>query len=193
LHAHDLLAHWDRYAKTTRIVREVNDLLTASLKLLEGYHKLQEDDERFLGNLELPDNLKTDFVLGRNLFSIGLDELGVFAAGRGLEGVLRDIASRRKLTYRVKGKDEPLDTATFHDLAEAFSRIKLTNGTPLIDKQTRSLLELARNARNSAAHPGTQSHRTERQLAEIIANAAQHVWTACKGTRLTKAPIIRDW
>ena len=71
---------------------------------------------------------------------------------------------RRKLTYQVKGKAELLQDADFHDLSEAFSRIKLANGTTLIDKESRSLLEFARTVRNSTAHPGgKQQRRTARQ------------------------------
>jgi hypothetical protein len=194
LTAHDMTEHWERYAATRRIINEVNELIDAADKLLQGYHQLQNEDERFLGDLDLPEALQADFTLSRNLFSIGLDDLGVFAAGRGLEGVLRAIARRRKLTYQVKGKNEPLQDADFHDLTEAYARIKLANGTPLIDKEARSLLEFARTVRNATAHPGSKKQRrTAHQLADVIAHAAQHLWTTNKGARLSKTQLIKNW
>jgi hypothetical protein len=150
LHAHELTKHWNNYANSRRIIREVSDLMIAANKLLEGYRELLREDERLLDDLDLPDELSADFTLSRNLFSIGLEDLGVFAAGQGLEGVLHAIARRRKLIYQVKGKAERLQDADFHDLSEAFASIKLAYGIPLIGKQTMSL-DFARTIRNGAS------------------------------------------
>lgn len=194
LHAHDLATYWNQYAVTHRLISEVNEFVAAADKLLLGHHQLQEEDERFLEYLDLPDDLRADFTLSTNLFSVGFDEMGLFAAGRGLEGVLRAIARRRKLTYRVKEKSELLQDADFRDLTEAFARTKLANGTPLIDKQTKSVLELARTVRNATAHPGGKSQgQTARQLSDVIARTAQHLWTTSNGSRFAKAELIKNW
>lgn len=95
LHAHDMVEHWERYAATPRILRELDQLVLAADKLIAGYHQLQQEDEAFLDHLDLPSALRADFLLCRNLVSIGLDDIGVFAASRGLEGVLRAIARKR--------------------------------------------------------------------------------------------------
>lgn len=98
LHAHDILDHWERYAANTRILREIQKFTVDVDRLLEGYDRLVRDDERLLvDDLELPEDLKRDFEAARNLFSIGLDDIGLFIAGRGLEKILRRIAKDRKI------------------------------------------------------------------------------------------------
>lgn len=99
LHAHELVKYWTQYEKQGTLVWEINTLIAGAARLLEGYHKLTEDDQRFLDGLDLPADLLADFTLSRNLFSVGFDDMGLFAAGRGLEGVLRAIARKSKLTY----------------------------------------------------------------------------------------------
>ncbi len=185
LHAHDLQEHWDRYAESDRIFPEVNDLVEAAEKLLQGYHQLQEDDKRFLEHLDLPSELLADFALCRNLFSVGLDDLGVFAAGRGFEGILRTIAKRRKI---VTTKGLPAAEASLAELIECVARLKLAGGRPVIEKDTRSLLDYARNSRNATAHPHGRKRQTARQLAEVIASEAQHLWDTCKRARFATTP-----
>ena len=189
LHAHDLDEHWDRYAAGDRVFSEVSDLVDAAEKLLEGYHQLQEEDTRFLEQLDLPIELLADFILCRNLFSVGLDELGVFAAGRGFEGVLRSIAKRRKI---VTTKGLAAAEAPLAELIECFARLQLAGGRPLIEKDTRSLLDYARNSRNATAHPHGRKRQTARQLAEIIASEAQHVWDTCKRSRFATTPKAKS-
>lgn len=162
------------------VFSEVSELVTAAETLLEGYHQLQEEDKRFLDHVELPSPLLADFVLCRNLFSVGLDDLGVFAAGRGFEGVLRTIAKRRKI---VTTKGLPAAEASLAELIECVARLRLAGGRPLIEKDTRSLLDYARNARNATAHPHGRNRQTARQLAEVIASEAQHVWDTCRRSR----------
>jgi hypothetical protein len=185
LHAHEVDKHWDRYAESDRVFSEVSDLVDAAEKLLEGYHQLQAEDERFLDHLELPSELLADFVLCRNLFSVGLDELGVFAAGRGFEGVLRTIAKRRKI---VTTKGLAAAEASLAELIECFARLQLAGGRPLIEKDTRSLLDYARNSRNATAHPHGRKRQTARQLADVIASEAQHLWDTCKRARFATNP-----
>jgi hypothetical protein len=190
---HDIDTHWVRYAETRRIFLALNDLTIAAETLLKGYRRLEDEDNQFLRDIELSAELCADFSLCRNLFSVGFEEMGLFAAGRGLEGVMRALARRRKLTLKVKGKDEPLQDATFHDLCEAFGRIRLAGGALLIDKQMRSLLDFTRNIRNAAAHPCKEKDSTARELTGITATTAKQLWKKCKGSRFVKLEIIKDW
>lgn len=180
LHAHDIDEHWERYATNDRIFAEVNELVSASEKLLHGYHQLQEEDARLLEKLDLPNDVIGDFTLCRHLFSVGFDDMGVFAVGRGFEGVLRAVAKRRNI---LTAKGAPAADARLVDLIETFAGLRFANGEPVIDKDTRSLLDYARNARNATAHPRGRKRETARQLAEIIASEAQHVWDRCKRAR----------
>ncbi|MGH9786763.1 MAG: hypothetical protein ACRD88_21550 [Terriglobia bacterium] len=180
LHEHDLDQHWDRYAATRRIFHEIRELFKAGRELLLGYHKLQGEDESFLlKDLDLPKDLETDFVLSRNLFSVGFDEMGVFAAGRGLERVLMQVANRRKLM--VPGTNKPASEADLHGLIEAFARVHSKSGTPILDKQVAALLHFARTVRNAPAHPGSRTRRTARELAQVIADETQYIWDNLQG------------
>jgi hypothetical protein len=77
--------------------------------LREGYQRLvREDGQLLIDGLDLPEELTYDFRLARNVFSIGLDEVGLFVAGRGLEKVLRRIARDRKIAVVVRTKQKPL-------------------------------------------------------------------------------------
>ena len=115
LHQHDVLEHWERYNEV-RLSREIDQMVVDTHELLRGYRELLDTDERFLlEDLRLPDDLQADFRLARNLFSIGLDDVGLFMAGRGLEGVLRRIAAKRKIVLESKGRTTPVSETDLHD------------------------------------------------------------------------------
>lgn len=162
----------------------MTELVAASEKLLLGYHTVQTEDERFLDNLELPDKLLADFILCRNLFSVGMDDMGLFAAGRGFEGVLRAIARRRNI---LTAKGEHAAEGHLFDLIEAFAGLRFANGDRVIEKDTQSLLHYAREARNASAHPRGRKRGSAREISEIIASEAQHVWDTCKRSRFASA------
>ena len=162
LHQHVLLEHWDRYASNSRIFIEISQLVTDAEVLLRGYNERIAADERFLiDGLKLPKDLLRDFQTARDLFSVGLDEVGVLIAGRGLEGVLRSIARRHKLTLLVKNRPEPLADGQLNDIVEAMARVrwKATN-TPLVSPKTKQLLHYLRALRNSGAHAGGEDDGT---------------------------------
>ena len=113
LHQNDLIEHWDSY-NDNRTYMEIDQLVLDTDQLLSGYHEIRESDERFLiYGLDLPPELKTDFRLAMNLFSVGFNDIGILIAGRGLEGVLRRIAEIRKIKIDIKGKLEPAFGFTF--------------------------------------------------------------------------------
>src|SRR6266404_6563865 len=92
LSQHDILEHWERYSATKRIFREIDQLVKDTSELTAGFYRMKNDDEKFLiYHLYLPSELESDFRVARNLFSIGLEEVGVFMVGRGFEMVLRSI------------------------------------------------------------------------------------------------------
>ena len=149
LSQHDMLNHWDRYAKTNRIYKEVHRLVADIGEMLKGYQEFVQSDDRFLvGNLDLPPLLEVEFRLARDLFSVGFDEVGLLIAGRGLEGVLRKIADVRKLFLVVKGKSSPASEADFYDLIETMFQIRWKkSGTRLITPETKTLLHYLRTLR----------------------------------------------
>jgi hypothetical protein len=106
LHQNDLLEHWDRYAGGHRILHEIQQLVDDVGELLDGYQRLEREDEQWLLNdLDLPKSLETDFCTSRNLFSVGFDEAGLFLAARGLEKALAADCSRPQDSSRDQQKD----------------------------------------------------------------------------------------
>jgi hypothetical protein len=78
LHSHDILEHWERYSLTNRISAEIYQLTVDINGILDGYERLAREDELLLlDGLDLPEELMCDFRLARNVFSIGLDEVGL--------------------------------------------------------------------------------------------------------------------
>jgi len=198
-HSNDLLEHWDRYAGGKRIVHEIQQLVDDISELAAGYRRMEREDERLLlGDLDLPQALEEDFRLARNLFSVGFDEVGLFIAARGLEKVLRRIAHDRKILLETKTKTEPASEVDLRDLIETMSRVRWKiKGTPLIARETKTLLQYIRTVRNSGAHSGRQDIETEnlRETASIIARSANRLWKSVTTNRARLAPttVRKDW
>lgn len=200
LHQHDILDHWDRYAASERIAIEIQQLIEDIRELLDGYEHLAREDERLLlDGMDLPLELEQDFRLSRNLFSVGFDEIGLFIAARGLEKVLRKIARDRKILLEsAKGKTVPADGVDLHDLIETMSKVHWkVRGTPLISRQTKTLLQYVRTVRNSGAHSGQTEVEMEdfRGTASIIARSANRLWNSVAKSKARVSPttVPRSW
>jgi hypothetical protein len=195
LHQKDILDHWDRYEKSGRVAREIQQLMTDVRELRRGYRDFVSAEDRFLlDDLDLPLPLESDFRLARNLFSIGLDEVGLLIAGRGLEGVLRKIAAVRKIVLDAKGKLTPASEVDVYDLIEIMSRIRWkANGTRLVGPETNALLHYLRTIRNSGAHSargGKGRPVGPRQTASLVAETANGLWKQVSATRARLVPTI---
>jgi len=200
LGSHDMYDHWEHYSATRRIFKETDKLVKGSWELLEGYqNRIREDDKFLLYELELPRDLEDDFVLARNLFSVGFDDVGVLITGRGLEGVLRRIAKLRKINITAKGKPTLVSQADIFDLIETMSRVKWkVTGIPLITKDTKALLHYLRTLRNEGAHSGIEKRRATlnpREIATIVTETANQLWKDITNSRARLDPItiIKDW
>jgi hypothetical protein len=199
LHQLDLLEHWDRYASSARLSFEIEQFITDAEELLEGYERMVREDERFIvDDLEVPDELKQDFQLARNLFSIGLDEVGLFVAGRGLEKVLRRIAAGREISFQSKSRTLPADVADLNDLIEIMSRVKWkVRNELLISRDTKALLHYIRTVRNRGAHTGHRGSDAEglREKAGVIAKCAGQLWieVATSKAKVFPTTILKDW
>ena len=166
---------------------------------MDGYDRMAREDERlFLDGLELPEELEGDFGLSRDLFSIGLDEVGLFTAARGLEKVLRRIARDRKLVTVIKSKQRQTEDVDFYDLVESFARIGWkTRNELLISPDTKALLHYLRTLRNRGAHKGTSRSDESgiREKACLIAKTAGQLWASVDGKRARLDPVVitKDW
>ncbi len=200
LHSHDILEHWDRYSRTRRIPREVDQLVKDVNELLSGFQQMVESDNRLIvQNLDLPEELKVEFTLARNLFSVGFDDVGLLIAGRAFEGVLRSIANQRKIVIVAKGVTTPGREADFNDLIEALYRIRWrANGLRLISSDTRALLHYLRTMRNEGAHGGSQLRKplvSPRETAIIVAETANRLWKEITQTRarIDTSKVDKTW
>lgn len=198
----DLQEHWKRYVSSERIFHELRNLILATEKLCDGFNQIQTEDDGFLiEELELPPHLMEDFEQARNLFSVGFDSAGVFLAGRGLEGVLRELVGKRKIQISIpkKKKTRPVSEADFYDLIQALHHMRWKkDDIPVIDKETMGLLNFLRTMRNSGAHPTKSKkklNRTWRELAVVITQTADSLWndTRWKRAKLTSNVIEKDW
>ena len=200
LSQHDILEHWDRYSATKRILREIDQLVTDTAELKAGFYRMKSDDEKFLTyHLDLPSELESDFRLARNLFSIGIDEVGVFMVGRGFEMVLRSMAKRRKIMISSKNQIEPASEADLFDLIETMARLRWKRAaSKLITTDTKALLHYLRALRNSNAHPilrGKRSAIGAREIASLATETAGRLWKDVTGTRarFTQTTINKSW
>lgn len=196
----DIDDHWDRYTRNGRIHNELKKFIKATEKLWEGFLEITSNDSAFIiDEIDLPESLKTDFFISRNVFSVGLDEIGVLIAGRGLEGVLREIARIKDLKIKIKGKDAPACETDFNDLIEFFYRLRWTkDNSRFINNQIRSLLHYLRSIRNSEAHPTLDNElnqKNAREMAKIITKTANSIWKDGnrKRARFVDKTITKDW
>lgn len=189
--------NWNRYPDK-RLAKEIHQLVKDTDELLFGYSALQREDEEFLvRSLDLPRDLEPDFRTARNLFSLGFDEVGLFVAGRGLEGVLRKIAKRRKIKIEVKGKIEDAWDADFKDVIEFMYRLRWkADDKRLISARTKALLDYLRTTRNQRAHPDSETDEIGmRESAVLVAMTANELWSKASNTRVRfkETSIIKNW
>ncbi len=200
LHQDEVFGQLEGNEAPDYLSREIEQLVEDTNELITGYHQLVEADEEFLTySLDLPHELKEDFILSRNLFSIGIDDLGVLVAGRGLEGVLRKLAEKRNIMIEIKGKPEPASDADFHDLIEVMFRLRWkVKRNRLITPEIRALLHYLRAIRNGGAHANTQGRPmtiSPRETTALVAETANRLWNDITGTRakLDQTSIPKNW
>jgi len=200
LHQHDLPQHWERYENNGRIFQEIGQLVEDGQALLDGCSEISEIDNRFLAqDSSMPSPIAGDFRLARDLFSVGLDEVAVFCAGRGFENVLRLVARRRRFRLIAKGTIIPAFDADLYDLIELFYRVRWKKtGDRLIDRTFRQLLHYLREIRNSVAHPSDAGKTVlirPRETASLIASAAGSLWNRIVESRdrLRGVTVKKTW
>lgn len=202
----DLDEHWHRYAAQgngRKLFYELNRFVEATDKLVKAFYNLQEEGHSFLSEelRELPEELLSDFKISRDLFSVRMNEAGAFFAGRGLERILRTIAQNLRIQVEVKGKATPLHEMDFADIGEALRRVRWKkSGSPVIDRELKSLIDLLRTARNAVGHPKQKGQKSSlkanwREVALLAASAAADAWQESSGGRRKVVPVVlpRDW
>jgi hypothetical protein len=153
------------------------ELLRATEELMKAIQEFWETDDSFLKNVpSLPDDLKTDFVAARDVMSLGFTEAGLIYAGRGLEGVVRRIATDHNLF-----PSKAIERVRFAEILTALETKRFSNDRKLvIDEQTKHRLHLSRAMRNHSAHPDSQrDSQGYREEAILMAQKANELWKKC--------------
>ena len=69
---------------------DVERLARDADELIDGFFEQEREDERFLSlPFHIPVEIRREFHLASGLFSVGFDEVGLFACGRGLEAAVK--------------------------------------------------------------------------------------------------------
>jgi hypothetical protein len=180
-----LLGEWDRYGKEGRLVIEIPRFVKAGQSLLQEVDRLATSDAEFLvRELDLPDGPMADFLVARDLFSIGQEEYALLACARGLERTLARIVPRptRRANGREgdKGASRDPEESTLHQLVEQLDGLVWkTSGRPVLDKQTRALLVWVTRIRNACAHGRESAEQTAESAPEkaiLIGTVARNLW-----------------
>lgn len=153
------------------------DLLRATEEFLKSIYDFWATEESFLNHVpDLPEDLKMDFVAARDVMSLGFDEAGLIYAGRGLEGVVRQIAKKHNVI-----PSKPVERLRFFDILAALEKKKFSHDQSLvIDEQMRHRLQLSRVTRNHSAHPNSQQGALGmREDAILMAKKANELWKKC--------------
>jgi hypothetical protein len=164
---------------------ELQLFIDGCIGLIKAVAELDEDDAEFLlQDLTVPEPLKVDFELARDLFNLDQDDIALVATARGLEGVLREIAKHQRVEVKGRGKVQLAHELDLAELIDVMHRLRWkASDKPLIGSDVRNLLHYARAVRNIGAHAETDRSvsRTAREMARIMAMTASELWT--KGTR----------
>ncbi len=192
--------HWDRYSSTKRIFREVANLVEAVDELVRGYHDILTSDSEYLAiDRDFPDSVVVDFRLARDLLSVGVEDVGLLIAGRGLEAMLQHIAKDRSVVIVEKGKSTLACDASFYDLIEAFGRLRWRGKSArLVDKDAVALLHYLRSIRNAGAHPAAgrgRKRESAREITKVTVEMAGSLWreTTERGAKLVSTKVAKDW
>ncbi len=184
----------------SRINHDFQRLLIHANALIEAHRALIVTDSVFLDGADaLPNDHRHDFLLARDLFSVGLDDTAVLIAGRGLEGILRVVARDKSVTFKLKSQPSLAQDADFHDLIEIMYRLQWRKtGKRLVSAKTRTLLHFIRTHRNYSAHAEVGEREPigdPREIAKIILGVALRLWQDSKGSRakLTSTEIEKSW
>jgi len=190
---------WEQHLIGGTLTQEIQNFISASEALSDGFSEFVRDDSELLVTESiLPDPLLRDFRLARDLFLVGFDEMGAFAAGRGLEGVLRSIAADREIEMRSKdGKLSLAHEARFHDLIEVFHRLRWSRDkSQVVDAPGKDLLNLLKGCRNNAAHPNQRPSEVDwLAVAKLASKTASTLWRDFQRprVRLVSKVVQRDW
>lgn len=193
----ELLENWDYNTQTThRADYAFNAYIGAAKELSRKLDDIIKENENFLLDEvnELPEDLQQDFRVARDLFSVGMEESGVFASLRGLEGVLREVSKRLGLEIQKKKKQEALSDQDLAVIIDKLYEIKWKdNNETILSQPNATFIHFLRQLRNKTAHSDEtlKTFHSWREAASFSARTAKSIWEASnEGTREVKTQVV---
>jgi len=185
LHGRQFLDTWKESTDRAGRDRWINKFLTASHSLYAAYHNGVHSPKTFILDeldSDFPTALKRDFITAQDQFSVGLEEQGFLSTGRGLEGILRAFAAKKRILIQNKSGTRPACEASLHDLVEALSHARWRKDkSPVLHARINKLLHYIRASRNAAAHPATETlDENWKELAVVAASNANKLWKSAQ-------------
>lgn len=191
-YAHDLSSHTSR--------RDLEQLGRDTAELLAAFDAALREDAHFLVDWvrDLPESLRYDFRLGRDLCSVGFEEVALIVSGRGFEKVVRTILSERSVRISAGKGDSDASKAQLHDLIGAMGRMRWKDDESLVfSAQSVALMHWIRQVRNEAVHEGEEVVAgDERTTATLLAQISGRMWKmhqANESRELKVQLIQKDW
>jgi hypothetical protein len=195
----DLFEHWDRYPPK-RLTIELPKLIAAARDLAAAVraHIGEYGCAPEALTCDLPPHLRSHFLVARDLLSVEMREMAGFAALRGLEATLREIARKSGNTLRRDTrKVDPVADLDLFDLIEASNRLRwASDKRSVLDRRTAAILHYLRQARNVAAHAKSEDDvDTWDEIVMTAAKQAAGLWKISKQGRRKALPLelLRDW
>jgi hypothetical protein len=148
--------------------------------LLKSFDDAMARDQRFLLDdaRELPEELRIDFRIARDLCSVGFEDVALIVCGRGFEKVVRAIMSERKIVVTSGSKPKPASRAMLNDLIGAMSKLRWKDdGASVFSATSITLMHWVRDVRNGAVHEGEEEIAAdERATALVLTQVSSSLW-----------------
>lgn len=189
----DLLNHLERYATNegdSRVLHEIENFVGYAQEFIAAaeQHFIEVGAFAVDGVIDLPEEVRGHFHMARHLISIEAYEMGMLSALRGLEGTLRLILRRNRVTHaRLR------DGSTLNDLIDAGRHFRWARGgQAVLPERTAVLLQFLRVARNAAAHSDSRGDDDWQENTRLALSHARRLWESSQnGRRKMVAPPER--
>lgn len=162
----------------------------------ERYQNAIRTLEQELRLAELPPDVRWCFEQARDVLLLDHDDLGAFAACRGLERACRSVADLYGLTLTIgSNAAKPLSECDLHDILEALARACWGDGSKVLDKTERALVQFVRQMRNLAGHAVPSAVTAWRATAALAAAATCRLLARAAEPSQSIAPtaITKQW
>lgn len=143
-----------------------------------------------------PASVRRYFEEARDSLLLQHQELGAFAACRGLERGCKSVAAAHGLNLVVgNAAPRPLADCDLNDVLQAFAQCEWSDGTRVLDRASLALVQFVRQMRNVAGHAATSSVEQWTETAVLAASATCRIMerAAEPNQTITPGTVTRTW